>query len=597
MIRSTVFFVAFVLLAVSANEAVGQFVDVTAQSGISYIQRQSGGINDFDYEPQIMSGGAAAADFDADGLVDLFVTRLDAPSILYRNQGNGTFAPVNNSTTGLDVIERGNGATWGDVNNDGLLDLYVTSVQDPAVGVNRNYLLINNGQWKQGTGGFTESAIQRNVDNTDFGDGGHYSSTFGDYTGDGYLDLYTTSWRDDGGSASRLYRNLGASNPGHFVDQTIVAGVQMNTVDPNNRSYGFAPRFSDLNNDGHLDLAIAADFGTSRLFWNNGDGTFTDGTVAAGVGTDENGMGSAIADFNGDGRQDWFVTSIYDADDDIDFNWDGSGNRLFINNGDETFTDATDGFQPGDGSVRDGGWGWGATAFDYDNDGDQDIVMTNGFPTDLLEGIVPGDVTDFSNDRMRLFRNNGDGTFEEVGIAEGLDDTGEGKGLLTMDYDQDGDLDVYVVNNAGEPILYRNDLANDNDWFQLAIEGFNANAAGIGMEVELTPVLNGLSQFREINAGSNFLGQDDSVAHFGLGELEDAVIEELKILIPKNDGSGEYFEFVFTDVPANQRVTFDQRTGRLIFTVPEPTGSTILLVAMCGISCIVAASSRIARST
>ena len=417
-----------------------QFVDVTQQSGINYVQRQSGGLDDFAYEPLMMSGGAAAADYDGDGLVDLFVTRLDAPSILYRNAGDGTFEAQSNSALGLDIIERGNGASWGDIDNDGDLDLYVTSVEDPDVGNSRNFLLINNGEWGQGTGGFSEVAVQRNVDLTNSAYGAHYSSTFGDYDGDGYLDLFTTSWKDQYGTATRLYRNAGAANPGHFIDTTVAAGVEMTTVSDTSRSFGFAPRFSDLNNDGHLDLAVTGDFGTSRLFWNNGDGTFTDGTVAAGVGTDENGMGATIADFNGDGQLDWFVTSIYDTNADVKLNWGETGNRLFINNGDQTFTDATT-----SAGVRDGGWGWGTSAFDYDNDGHKDIVMTNGFPTDLLAPFVSGELTDFSIDPMRLFRNLGDGTFEEVAGLSGITDTGEGKGLLTFDYDNDGDLDIFVL--------------------------------------------------------------------------------------------------------------------------------------------------------
>lgn len=559
------------LICVVCHEVKAQFVDVTQQSGISYTQRQSGGLDDFNYEPLMMSGGAAAADYDGDGLVDIFVTRLDAPSILYRNAGDGTFQAQSNSALGLDIIERGNGGSWGDIDNDGDLDLYVTSVEDPEVGNSRNFLLINNGEWGQGTGGFSEVAVQRNVDLTNSAHGAHFSSTFGDYDGDGYLDLFTTSWKDQHGTATRLYRNAGAANPGHFIDTTVGAGVEMTTVSDTSRSFGFSPRFSDLNNDGHLDLAVTGDFGTSRLFWNNGDGTFTDGTVAAGVGTEENGMGATIADFNGDGQLDWFVTSIYDTDDDIEFNWGSTGNRLYINNGDQTFTDATT-----SAGVRDGGWGWGTSAFDYDNDGHKDIVMTNGFPSDLLDPLVPGDVTDFSNDPMRLFHNLGDGTFEEVATLSGITDTGEGKGLLTFDYDNDGDLDIFVVNNAGQPVLYRNDSSNDNDWLQIDLHGFESNFDGVGARIELTAELGGDTQIWEVNAGSNFLGQDDTLAHFGLGELDDTVAE-LRISWPKSDGSGGYDEFVYNDLDPNHRFTFYHETSDLVQTLLVPEPSTLAM--------------------
>ncbi len=576
VLRLTVWGLVAWLTATIDGRVMAQFVDVTQQAGINYVQRQSGGFSDFGYQPVQMSGGAAAGDYDGDGLVDLFVTRLDAPSILYRNQGDGTFQSVSNAAVGLDIIERGNGGTWADIDNDGDLDLYVTSVENPSVASSRNYLLINNGQWAQGTGSFQEVAVQRNVDQTNTDYGARFSSTFGDYDGDGYLDLFTTSWRDQNGSGTRLYRNAGASNPGFFTDVTAAAGVDMTTVDSGQRSRAFTPRFSDLNNDGLLDLAVASDFGTSRLFWNNGDGTFTDGTVAAGVGTDENGMGATIADFNGDGLLDWFVTSIYDPDDDIDFNWGSSGNRLYINNGDQTFTDATT-----TAGVRDGGWGWGTSAFDFDNDGNLDIVMTNGFPTDLASILVPGDVTDFSIDPTRLFRNLGDGTFEEVAAQAGLTDIDQGKGLLTFDYDNDGDLDLFIVNNAGQPILYRNDLANDNDWLQIDLHGFGTNFDGLGARIEVTAEFGGPTQLWEVNAGSNFLGQDDTLAHFGLGDIG-GLIDEIRISWPKSDGSGRYDEYLYNNVAPNQRFTFYQETSQLV-AVPEP--STLVLLAS-GLLCI-----------
>ncbi|MEM8680869.1 MAG: VCBS repeat-containing protein, partial [Planctomycetota bacterium] len=319
-----------------------------------------------------MTGGAAAGDYNNDGWVDLYVTRLDAPDILFENQG-GTFVDVTTSAFGPNPMNiASNGAQWGDIDNDGDQDLYVTSI-----GTTGYQLYINDGN-----GQFSEQAVMRNAGVT--GSDPHYgmSTSFGDYDLDGYLDIHTTEWREDAQIDyqdlpynARLLRNAGASNPGHYTDVTVAAGVAMDDVPINGNplrfeAQSFSSRFTDLDRDGHPDLIVASDHRTSRLYWNNGDGTFLDGTVAAGVGTDEYGMGSTVGDFDGDGDLDWFVTSI---DDDLYQVPQRDGNRLYRNEGNRVFTDATD-----DAGVRHGDWGWGASFVDFDNDGDWDIAHTNG---------------------------------------------------------------------------------------------------------------------------------------------------------------------------------------------------------------------------
>jgi len=178
-------------------------------------------------------------------------------------------------------------------------------------------------------------------------------------------------------STSRLLHNLGAANPGHFEDVTAAAGLDVYRAShfysgaSDTNAYRFSSTFADFDRDGHPDLAIAGDFKTSQLFWNNGDGTFTDGTIAAGVGSDEDGMGTTIGDFDGDGRLDWFISALVDNPPAIE---DHSGNRLYRNNGDRTFADQTD-----LGGVRDSGWSWGTTFLDHDNDSDLDLFVTNGW--------------------------------------------------------------------------------------------------------------------------------------------------------------------------------------------------------------------------
>ena len=164
-------------------------------------------------------------------------------------------------------------------------------------------------------------------------------------------------------------------------------------------AYRFQPQFSDLDQDGHLDIVISADSRTSQLFWNNGDGTFTDGTIPAGVGTDKSGMGTALGDYDRDGDLDWFITAIYDTT----FLGTNPGNRLYRNNGNRTFTDVTTA-----AGVRNTGpglsWGWGTTFFDYDNDADVDLMATDGFPAG------------YTVDRTTLWQNNANGTFTDVSV-------------------------------------------------------------------------------------------------------------------------------------------------------------------------------------
>ena len=523
--------------AASISEAQ-TFSDATTAAGIGYHQYST--LQTSDAEPHQMSGGAAAGDYNGDGLVDLFVTVMDGSNILYRNQGDGTFQSVFGSSVGINVFSGCNGAAWADIDNDGDLDLYITTIE-----VNRNYLYLNNG-----FGFFTESAIGRGVAirNPNSQPQNGFGVALGDYDRDGFLDMFVGCWADFGGLRSRLLRNHGRTNPGSFSDATPHSGIV-----PTGQGVGyyFSPRFADLDNDGWPELVCSSDFGTSQLFWNDGDGTFTDGTIEAGVGSDENGMGSTIGDFDGDGLLDWFVTSIYNDTAPVVGNWGITGNRLYRNTGNRSFTDVTDVT-----GVRQGGWGWGTSFLDYDNDGDLDLIMTNG---QIFEDNEADEDEIFNHDPMRLWRNNGNGTFTEVSAAEGITDTRSGKGLLTFDYDRDGDLDVFVVNNANGPILYRNNTANANAWLRVNTVGTLSNRDGIGARVTVTTDLNdaaNTTQVREIDGGSNFLGQNERAAHFGLGELN-GTIDLVTVRWPSGTVQS------FSDVPANttlearETMTFD----------------------------------------
>ncbi|MFT5731887.1 MAG: hypothetical protein ACJA2W_001204 [Planctomycetota bacterium] len=541
------------LASASLANAQVTFTDVTDAAGVNVPHGASvptiGGGEPFGSEQLQMSGGAAAGDFNGDGWVDLFVTRLDAHDVMFLNRGN---SPSGQHRGFLDVTERcfaaagpgprSNGAVFGDVDNDGDLDLYLT-----AYGTTRYQLWINDG-----AAHFTEEAQRRGaaIETAHLHAG--QSPTFGDFDRDGWLDLYVGEWMPMDPAAAvtphaRLLRNRGASAPGQFEDVTVSAGLSLGVETGTGLGglatgvFQFTPRFSDLDDDGWPDLAIAGDFGTSHLFWNNGDGTFHEGTAFAGVAGEENGMGATIADFNGDGRLDWFVTSIYDANNTCASGgcaWGASGNRLYINLGGRRFADRTDA-----AGVRDGGWGWGTTAFDYDNDGDIDLGMTNGIQ---WEGLTVEDP--YNHDPMRFWRNDG-GAFTEVAASCGLTSTAAGKGFLALDYDRDGDLDLYVVHNSGLPVLYRNDGGNRNDWLQIELQGTSSTRDAAGARVELTLTPGAPSQVRELSLGSNFLSQDEALIHFGLGAPDTASIARVVVRWPSGRVTTR------TLVPRNQRIT------------------------------------------
>ena len=215
--------------------------------------------------------------------------------------------------------------------------------------------------------------------------------------------------------------------------------------------------------------------------------------------------------------------------------WGTTGNRLFHNDGQRKFSDATDA-----AGVRQGYWGWGAAFFDYDNDGDLDLVMTNG----VDYGFIPPSMRElfpFLHDPMRLWRNQG-GVMTEVSAAAGITSTLSGKGLLTFDYDGDGDLDVFVVNNSGHPVLYRNDGGNSRNWLRVKLRGRDSNRNGIGARIWVTTIAAGPSQLREIDGGSHYLGQSELTAHFGLGSGS-APVAEVRVEWPQT-GRTQRFENV-----------------------------------------------------
>lgn len=497
------------------------FTDVTAAAGLVHKQGEfhqppdclvdatAIGKAGFFCSAEWFSGGVAVADYDGDGRSDLYFSRIYGAGVLMHNEGDGTFAD-RTAQAGLDGVWNTTGPAFGDIDNDGDVDLFASSV-----GGKRHALLINDG-----AGHFTEDAVARGAALATTGQHTGSSAAFGDYDRDGYLDLWVGEYRTqvalgDGPSDARLLHNVGAALPGHFEDVTVKVGVSLEhvyeTIDIEYPIPGVLPLsagFADLDGDGYPELLLASDFGCSRMFWNQGDGTFIDGTVAAGVGSEDNGMGSAVGDFDNDGDLDWFVSSIAGTSG-------KTGNRLYRYDGSRSFGDATD-----FAGVRDGGWGWGASFFDLDNDADLDLVMTNGW-----------NATDYLFDPMRLWRNDGTGAMTEISAEAGVTDDRQGRGLVTLDYDGDGDLDILVVRFAQTPVLYRNDSEIANGWLRVEVRGQQSNRDGRGARVQVRAQAGGTRQMQEIGANSHYLGHGELAAHFGLGPGA-APVAEVEVFFP-----------------------------------------------------------------
>lgn len=477
------------------------FEDVTSRVGLDHQQHRPANPA-LNFLQAGMSGAAAAVDYDNDGWADLYFTCLDGPNHLYRNLGDGSFANVTDAVLGRDHLKDSfsNGCAWADIDNDGDQDLYVTSLA-----TRRYHLFVNDG-----AGSFSEEAVERGaaLEGLDR----HYgmSASFGDFDNDGYLDLHVNEWRTDAQNPlrrtpnTRLLRNRGAAAPGHFEDVTSEAGVTMDQGwggAGGNDSLAFSSRFIDIDRDGWPELVVVSDAGTSRLFWNRGDGSFLDGTSGSRVGTDQFGMGMAIGDYDGDGDFDWFVTSIHGT-------LGGNGNRLYRYEGERSFQDVTD--QAG---VRNGGWGWGASFLDFDNDRHLDLVMVNGVPTTTPEPAI-------------LWRNSTGGQFaRQAGSASGFTGAFHATGLVCLDYDRDGDLDVLVVRNGGQPVLYRNRDTGGHRWLSLRAVGTRSNRDAVGAIVTIRTDAASAPLVRYVDGGSNFLGQNERAMHFGLGPDQDLVPE------------------------------------------------------------------------
>ncbi|MBC8422445.1 MAG: VCBS repeat-containing protein, partial [Chloroflexi bacterium] len=406
--------------------------------------------------------GVAWGDYDNDGHADLFVSNHNA---LYHNNGDGTF--TDNTYAAGRLWWGGEGVAWGDYDNDGDLDLY-TSDWGSGDTLYRN----------EGDGTFTNVTDQAGLQ-----DPGHGQSVaWGDYDGDGNLDLYVTN---NEGDPNYLFRNEG---DGTFSDVTAQAQVA-DTGDSRGVAWG------DYDNDGNPDLYVT-NSGVNRLFQNQGNGTFVDRAAELGVTAEAYGGGSGVA---------W---GDYDNDGDLDLALSAGGTAVLFRNDGGAFADTTTSAGVGSAGIGGESVAWA----DYDNDGWLDLYVTNG------EGAA-------------LYHNQGDGTFEDVTGEAGVGND-RNFGSAWGDYDNDGDLDLFAVRGGlpelGEPdlqdTLYRNN-SEGNHWLHVKTVGTISNRAGIGARVRV--IGDGLSQIREVSGGSGRTSQDSLPVEFGFGMYDGTVTVEV----------------------------------------------------------------------
>jgi hypothetical protein len=486
------------------------FVDVTKAAGIRFVHEN--GARGKKYLPETMGSGAAFLDYDGDGALDLFLVNSKpwdpsggkSLSALYRNQGDGTFQDVTRKA-GLAFEAFGIGAASADYDNDGWSDLYVT-------GLAGNRLFRN-----RGDGTFEDVTEKAGAGGTQFG----ISAVFFDYDEDGFLDLFVANYVQwsiendifctlDGetksyctpesyrGLSPILYRNRG---DGTFEDATAKAGL----ADPASKALGVA--LIDFDEDGWLDLVVANDTQPNKLYRNRGDGTFSDEGLSAGIAFGETGvaragMGVDAADYADSGRPGILIG-----------NFSNEMIGLYHNEGNGLFVDEA----PTSGLGRPSflTLSFAVFFFDYDLDGRLDVFAANGHVADDINAVQS---TVTHAQPPHLFRNLGEHRFEDV-VGKLGPDLGVpivARGAAYGDYDNDGDLDLLVMQNGGPARLLRNDGGNANGFVRIRTIGTRSNRDGIGARVEVT-LPDGRRMWRLVHTGSSYASQSELPLTFGLG--------------------------------------------------------------------------------
>ncbi len=486
------------------------------------------------------SGGSAVAvgDYDNDGLDDLFVTdSAEGTSChLFHNDGGLRFSDVTARAGvggGNDAGAIVSDAIWFDYDNDGWRDLLVARFGTPILYRNNGDGTFTDVTARSGLTSFanTIAVIAFDADND-----GRLDLLFGNYFKPvNLLDLRDPHVLPDNldgatnGGGVTFWRNVGG---GRFEDATKKAGLAADTGWTLDVGHG------DFNNDGAQDVYVASDYGTDRVFLNNGDGTFRDVTARATGFDTKKGMNVDVADYDNDGWLDVYVTNITDE-------YMRECNMLWHNNGDGTFTDVAR--ETGTCETQ---WGWSAKFGDFDNDRWQDLFVVNGLRSAgpenyipvVLEMIVkPGvDFTDLNSwppigsrtwsgyQRKKLFRNEGGHAFRDIAKAAGVDNDRDGRGIGVADFDNDGRLEWFQTNANQPSLLYRNVTAGAGHWIELRLTGTASNRDAIGARVIVETASGRL--IREVNGGNGYASQSTARVHVGLGR--EAAVRSVEIRWP-----------------------------------------------------------------
>jgi hypothetical protein len=539
-------------MAPSGRPFNARFTDIAKEAGL-VLPVVYGEADHKDYILETVGCGCAFFDYDNDGWMDIFLlsgsSMAGAPSVasnrLYKNNRDGTFSDVTEKT-GLRFTGWGSGVCVGDYNNDGWEDLFCTFY-------GQNKLYRNNGD-----GTFTDVTKQAGLENskTRWGAG----CTFLDYNRDGHLDLFVSNYvqfdathipkpgqdvycnwkgvpvncgpRGLPPGYHSLYRNNG---DGTFADVSVRAGI-----DGLRGSYGMTVVAADFDEDGWPDIFVACDSTPSLLLMNQRNGTFREEGVIRGValsddGMEQAGMGVGVGDYDLDGHLDLFKTHFTD---------DTGG--LFHNNGKAEFENATMAAHVG---TENRYICWGAGIVDLDNDGFPDLFMTAGSVYPEVEKTLP----QYPNKNPRVvFRNLGNGTFEEL-----IEEAGPGvaaahcsRGCAFGDFDNDGDIDILIVNLSEAPSLLRNDVSGNHHWLKVKLVGTKSNRSAIGARV--LAKYGKKIQAQEVLSQSSFYSASDPRLHFGLGGETSA---DLEIRWPSG------MRQTLKGVEANQIVTIKEGTG------------------------------------
>jgi enediyne biosynthesis protein E4 len=546
----------------AAAAPIATFVDIAEKAGLT-TPNIFGGVDTKKYIIETTGNGVALFDYDNDGWLDIFLvngTRLEGfpagrgpTNRLYRNNHDGTFTDVT-VKAGLSGTGWGQGVCVGDYDNDGWEDLYVTYY-------GKNRLYHNN------RGVFTEVAEKTGVAGS--GKAWGTGCAFVDYDRDGHLDLVVANYVDFdlstapapgerptcmwkgvpvmcgprglSGSKNILFHGRG---DGTFEDVTTKAHI-----DRTDGHYAFSVSTFDFDEDGWTDIYVACDSTPSILYRNNHDGTFTDVAVTSGAafnedGREQAGMGSTIADFNGDGHLDIFKTNFSD-----------DTSTLYKNNADGSFTDTTTAAGLG---LYTQYLGWGTMFLDIDNDGWPDLLLVNGHVYPEVDSQHLG--SNYKEPRI-LFHNNGNGTFSDISATAGTSITipASSRGLAVGDFWNDGRISAVISNMNAMPSLLVNEVRNENHWIAIHTIGTKSNRDGIGARILVKTSARVFVD--EVRSGSSYISNSDMRVHFGLGKTDK--IESIEIRWPT--GATERFSSARID----QVVTLTEGKGTPVEGSPK----------------------------